>query len=91
MNHQFGWEKENGENKVDYLCRNELVSIPEFDSIEEENRLLLSRCNLDMQRENYDRHKNRFISELFEEHKKHFFFCFQWHLTLHCIQLHELI
>lgn len=70
MNPQSGWEKGNVENKVGYLRRNELVPIPEFDSIEEENRSLLSRCDLDMQREHYDRHKNRFISELFEEDKK---------------------
>lgn len=66
MNPESGWEKGNVENKVGYLRRNELVPIPHFDSLSEENRRLLERCELDMQREHYDA-GGRFISELFED------------------------
>ncbi len=67
MNPESGWEKGNVENKVGYLRRNELVPVPRFDNLTEENRLLLGRCETDMQREHYDDDHNRFISELFEE------------------------
>lgn len=67
MNPESGWEKGNVENKVGYLRRNELVPVPRFDSLEEENKYLLKQCNLDMQREHYDDDSGRFISELFEE------------------------
>lgn len=71
MNPESGWEKGNVENKVGYLRRNELVPIPRFASLPEENRNLLMRCEKDMQREHYDDSNNRFISELFEEDKAH--------------------
>ena len=67
MNPESGWEKENVENKVGYLRRNELVPVPRFNDLAEENRHLLERCESDMQREHYDDDDNRFISELFEE------------------------
>lgn len=69
MNPESGWEKENVENKVGYLRRNELVPVPRFDSLADENKYLLDRCELDMQREHYDDDSNRFISELFQEDK----------------------
>lgn len=69
MNPESGWEKGNVENKVGYLRRNELVPVPRFDSLANENRYLLDRCELDMQREHYDDDSNSFISELFQEDK----------------------
>lgn len=72
MNPESGWEKGNVENKVGYLRRNELVPVPRFDSLEEENKYLLKQCDLDMQREHYDDDSGRFISELFEEDKARF-------------------
>lgn len=69
MNPESGWEKGNVENKVGYLRRNELVPVPRFDDLAEENRHLLGRCEIDMQREHYDDNEERFISELFEEDK----------------------
>lgn len=69
MNPESGWEKGNVENKVGYLRHNELVPVPHFDSLKEENRYLLGRCEIDMQREHYNDDNARFISELFEEDK----------------------
>lgn len=69
MNPESGWEKGNVENKVGYLRRNELVPVPRFDSLADENKYLLDRCELDMQREHYDDDSKRFISELFQEDK----------------------
>lgn len=69
MNPESGWEKGNVENKVGYLRRNELVPVPRFDNLTEENRHLLDCCVIDMQREHYDDDADRFISELFEEDK----------------------
>lgn len=69
MNPESGWEKGNVENKVGYLRRNELVPVPRFDDLTEENIHLLSQCEADMQREHYNNDENRFISELFEEDK----------------------
>lgn len=69
MNPESGWKKGNVENKVGYLRRNELVPVPRFDSLADENKYLLDRCELDMQREHYDDDSNRFISELFQEDK----------------------
>ena len=71
MNPESGWEKGNVENKVGYLRRNELVPVPRFNSLDEENHYLLERCEIDMQREHYDDNANRFISELFQEDKAH--------------------
>ena len=68
MNPASGNEKGNVENKVGYLRRNELVPVPEFTSLAEENVTLLSACDVDMDREHYD--KDSFISELFKEDKK---------------------
>lgn len=69
MNPESGWEKGNVENKVGYLRRNELVPVPRFENLAMENRYLLERCTLDMQREHYEDHSTRLISELFEEDK----------------------
>jgi transposase len=69
MNPDAGWEKGNVENKVGYLRRNELVPVPRFNSLVEENKYLLRRCEIDMQREHYDDDDDRFISELFQEDK----------------------
>ena len=55
--------------KVGYLRRNELVPVPRFNDLAEENRHFLERCESDMQREHYDDDDNRFISELFEDDK----------------------
>ncbi len=70
MNPESGWEKGNVENKVGYLRRNELVPVPEFTSIVDQNKKLLTACDRDMEREHYDDDENRFISELFEEDKR---------------------
>ena len=69
MNPDAGWEKGNVENKIGYLRRNELVPVPRFDSLVEENKYLLKQCEIDMQREHYDDDDNRFISELFQKDK----------------------
>lgn len=71
MNPGSGWEKGNVENKVGYLRRNELVPVPRFDSLTEENRKLLICCEQDMQREHYEDSRDRFISEIFEEDREH--------------------
>lgn len=71
MNPESGWEKGNVENKAGYLRRNELVPVPRFDNLTEENRHLLDRCGTNMQREHYNDDTGRFISELFEEDKAH--------------------
>ena len=65
MNPESGWEKGNVENKVGYLRRNELVPIPNFKRLSEENSCLLKRCDEDMEREHYD--KDIFISDLFQK------------------------
>ena len=52
-------------------CRNELVPVPRFDNLAEENYHLLERCEMDMQREHYDDENDRYICELFEEDKAH--------------------
>ena len=70
MNPESGWEKGSVENKVGYLRRNELVPVPEFKSITEKNKELLTACDLDMDREHYDDDSNRTIRDLFEEDKK---------------------
>lgn len=69
MNPESGWEKGNVENKVGYLRRNELVPVPHFDNLADENKIFLSRCEEDMRREHYDDNQGRFISEFFEEDK----------------------
>ena len=70
MNPDAGHEKGNVENKVGYLRRNELVPVPRFPSLAEENKSLLGRCDEDMQREHYDDSNGRFISDFFEEDRK---------------------
>lgn len=70
MNPESGWEKGNVENKVGYLRRNELVPVPDFPGLPEKNRQLLRACDLDMEREHYDDHDCRFISDLFQEDRK---------------------
>ena len=67
MNPNSGHEKGNVENKVGYLRRNELVPVPRFANLTDHNKLLLERCDGDMEREHYD--KERPICELFEEDK----------------------
>ena len=62
-----GHEKGNVENKVGYTRRNHLVPIPHFDDIREFNRLLLTKCDEDMQRRHYI--KPATIAELFAEDK----------------------
>ena len=71
MNPGSGWEKGNVENKLGYLRRNELVPVPRFDSLTEENRKLLICCEQDMQREHYEDSRDRFISEIFKEDREH--------------------
>ncbi len=67
MNPESGWEKGSVENKVGYLRRNNFVPVPEFSSLKEKNRTLLSDCDKDMLREHYDNGCQ--ISELFQEDK----------------------
>ena len=69
MNPESGWEKGNVENKVGYLRHNELVPIPQFLNLADKNRDLLADCDKDMEREHYDDHEGRFISELFQSDK----------------------
>lgn len=69
MNPESGWEKGNVENKVGYLRRNELVPVPEFESLPEKNRELLAACDRDMERSHYEEAGGRLISELFLEDK----------------------
>lgn len=66
-NPDSGNEKGNVENKVGYHRRNLLVPVPRFHSLEEFNRELLQKCDLDHEREHYD--KETYISELFNEDK----------------------
>lgn len=67
-NPESGNEKGNVENKVGYLRRNELVPVPRFEHLADENKLLLERCDRDMDREHYGK-ESTFISELFQEDK----------------------
>ncbi len=69
MNPESGWEKGNVENKVGYLRRNELVPVPSFEKLSVKNKELLEACDRDMEREHYDDHDDRYISELFQEDK----------------------
>ena len=69
MNPESGWEKGNVENKVGYLRRNELVPVPQFESLSAKNRELFIACDKDMEREHYDDEEDRFIFELFQEDK----------------------
>ena len=70
MNPDSGNEKGNVENKVGYLRRNELVPIPKFENLAEENGRLLSACDLDMEREHYDDGKGRMISDIFSQDRE---------------------
>ena len=67
-NPNSGHEKGNVENKVGYLRRNLLVPIPEFNDLNEFNKILLGRCMKDMKRVHYK--KDKTIRELLEEEKK---------------------
>lgn len=67
-NPESGNEKGNVENKVGYLRRNELVPVPHFEHLADENKLLLEHCDRDMDREHYEK-ESTFISELFQEDK----------------------
>ena len=67
-NPESGNEKGNVENKVGYLRRNELVPVPRFVHLVDENKLLLEHCDRDMDREHYEK-ESAFISELFQEDK----------------------
>lgn len=65
-----GHEKGHVENKVGYVRRNMLVPIPEFQNLQEYNKLQLARCDDDMNREHYK--KGLLISELFAQEKPAF-------------------
>lgn len=65
-----GNEKGHVENKVGYIRRNMLVPIPEFKSLQEFNKLQLTRCDADMNRDHYK--KDQPISELFAREKAAF-------------------
>ena len=65
MNPESGWEKGNVENKVGYLRRNQLVPVPQFQTLTKKNADLLRACDKDMEREHYD--KDRLICELFQQ------------------------
>lgn len=60
-----GNEKGNVENKVGYFRRNLLVPIPEFKNIEEYNKILLEKCDNDMDRIHYS--KKISVKSLFNE------------------------
>jgi transposase len=64
-NPDAGHEKGSVENKVGYLRRNLLVPIPEFASLSEYNKELLTRCDKDSRRDHY--RKNETIEALFCE------------------------
>lgn len=63
-----GHEKGHIENKVGYHRRNFLVPIPEFDDMNEYNKLLLQKADADMDRIHYKKLVK--IRDLFEEDKK---------------------
>ncbi len=65
-----GHEKGHVENKVGYVRRNMLVPIPDFKNLQEYNKLQLTRCDNDMNREHYK--KGLLISELFAREKPAF-------------------
>ncbi len=66
-NPESGHEKGSVESKVGYHRRNLLVPVPRFESLDEFNRKLLQKCDLDMQREHYLH--NSTIAKLYEEDK----------------------
>jgi hypothetical protein len=65
MNPDSGWEKGNVENKVGYLHRKELIPIPNYKRLAEDNRCPLKRCDEDIEHEHYD--KDTFIGVLFQK------------------------
>jgi len=71
-NANSGNEKGSVENKVGYHRRNLLVPIPEFKSLIEYNKELLTKCDLDHDRLHYS--KDIKISTLFIEDKKSLIF-----------------
>lgn len=88
MNPESGWEKGNVENKVGYLRRNELVPVPRFDSLADENKYLLNRCELDMQREHYEMMTAIVLSvNYFRRIKQDCCRCRRFPLILRCTQL----
>jgi transposase len=62
-NIEAGHEKGNVEGKVGYHRRNMLVPVPHFTSLTEFNKELLSKCDLDADREHY--RKDATIAELY--------------------------
>lgn len=66
-NPDAGHEKGNVEVKVGYHRHNFLVPVPRFESLQEFNRELLQKSDLDMQREHY--RYDTTIAQLFEEDK----------------------
>jgi transposase len=64
-----GNEKGNVENKVGYTRRNMLVPVPVITDFEAFNKELLSRCDLDHNREHYER--GALIGELWNEDRRH--------------------
>ena len=70
MNPESGWEKGNVECKVGYLRHNELVPVPEFESLREFNKELLKRCDEDMAREHYEYDDGTWISDLFKDDRE---------------------
>jgi transposase len=69
-NPDSGNEKGSVENKVGYHRRNLFVPVPEFKDLKEYNKLLLKRCDQDMNRMHYKGHG--IIKDLFYEDKMEF-------------------
>jgi len=70
-NPNSGHEKGSVENKVGYHRRNMLVPIPEFKDLKEYNKMLLLKCDQDMNRMHYKGYG--MIKDLFLEDKQEFF------------------
>ena len=66
-NVEAGHEKGNIENKVGYHRRNLLVPVPQFKNLNEFNKELFQKCEIDSEREHY--RKNADIEELYSEDK----------------------
>ncbi|WP_418790354.1 IS21 family transposase [Phosphitispora sp. TUW77] len=66
-NPDSGHEKGHVEGKVGYHRRNFLVPIPEFDDLKKFNKILLEKCDADMNRKHYQ--KPHLICALFAEDK----------------------
>ena len=66
---RLGERQRREQGRVPSSKRNELVPVPEFESLPEKSRELLATCDRNMEREYYEEAGGRLISELFLEDK----------------------